>query len=113
MDITKYKQYLRPELHQMLNDIVQSTGTVVDKLPPVNITAENNRYFVKNSKGQIVENIKVGSKYQTTGGGISVDSLPSLDSASEGSIYFVKNPDGSHTQWAKLDGKFKQGSTFS
>jgi hypothetical protein len=69
MDIKKYKQFLRPELHQMLDDIVQSTGTVVKKLPAVNTTPEGARLLLENT-------------------------------------------DGTHTEYMKINGKFKQGSTF-
>jgi hypothetical protein len=68
MDIKKYKQYLRPELHQMLDDIVQSAGTVVNKLPPLNTTAENARFLVKQTDGSYREHIKVNGKYQNLNG---------------------------------------------
>jgi hypothetical protein len=64
MDIKKYKQYLRPELHTMLNDIIHATGTVVDKLPPVNTTADNSRFFVKNSDGTHTEYLKIEGKFK-------------------------------------------------
>ena len=53
----------------MLDDIVQSTGTVVKKLPAVNTTTDGARLLLENT-------------------------------------------DGTHTEYMKINGKFKQGSTF-
>jgi hypothetical protein len=64
MDIKKYKQYLRPELHPMLNDIIQATGTVVNKLPPVSTASEGARYFVPNPDGSHSEYIKINGVFK-------------------------------------------------
>jgi len=48
----------------MLNDIIQAAGTVVNKLPPVNTTADNARFFVKNSDGTHSEYIKIDGKFK-------------------------------------------------
>jgi hypothetical protein len=64
VDIKKYKKFLKPELHPMLNDIIQAAGTVVNKLPPVNTTADNARFFVKNSDGTHSEYIKIDGKFK-------------------------------------------------
>ena len=69
MSLDKYKNHLKPELHGMLNDIQQATGTKVEKLPPLNSTAENARFLVKQTDGTYLEHIKIDNKYQVLGGG--------------------------------------------
>jgi hypothetical protein len=68
MNLDKYKNHLKPELHGMLNDIQQSTGKKVDKLPALNSTAENARFLVKQSDGTFKEHIKLNGSYQVLGG---------------------------------------------
>jgi 2-keto-3-deoxy-6-phosphogluconate aldolase len=64
MDLKKYKNFLKPELHPMLNDIIQAAGTVVKKLPAENTTADGARFLVENSDGSHSEYIKINGRFK-------------------------------------------------